>query len=137
VRCSPSATEYLRQSGEIECLRHILGHITYMMVMRYVHLEMCDLARDVDLRSPFGSELPGPAPYETPHLTPHLTPPGWLKAGHPIAFGEGSDSDLESCHIPQPGDLRLQPLARIHDPQDWSSRQLGLMHTIARVPRIS
>lgn len=37
-----------------------------------------------------GSELRGPAPYETPHLTPHLTPPPELiTSRHPIAFGEG------------------------------------------------
>jgi integrase/recombinase XerD len=47
------ATEYLRQGGEIERLRRILGHSTYVMVMRYVHLDKGDLARDVDLRSPF------------------------------------------------------------------------------------
>jgi hypothetical protein len=34
-------------------LRRILGHSTYVMVMRYVHLDKGDLARDVDLRSPF------------------------------------------------------------------------------------
>ena len=37
------ATEYLRQGGEIERLRRILGHTTYVMVM----------GRDIDLRSPF------------------------------------------------------------------------------------
>ncbi len=47
------ATEYLRQGGEIERLRRILGHTTYVMVMRYVHLDKGDLARDADLRSPF------------------------------------------------------------------------------------
>jgi site-specific recombinase XerD len=47
------ATEYLRQGGDIERLRRILGHTTYVMVMRYVHLDKGDLARDVDLRSPF------------------------------------------------------------------------------------
>ena len=47
------ATAYLRQGGEIERLRRILGHTTYVMVMRYVHLDKGDLARDVDLRSPF------------------------------------------------------------------------------------
>jgi len=47
------ATEYLRQGGEIERLRRILGHTTYVMVMRYVHLDKGDLAKDVDLRSPF------------------------------------------------------------------------------------
>ncbi|HAC46283.1 MAG TPA: hypothetical protein DGB72_10055 [Gemmatimonadetes bacterium] len=47
------ATEYLRHGGEIERLRRILGHTTYVMVMRYIHLDKGDLARDVDLRSPF------------------------------------------------------------------------------------
>ena len=47
------ATEYLRHGGEIERLRRILGHTTYVMVMRYVHLDKGDLGRDIDLRSPF------------------------------------------------------------------------------------
>ena len=47
------ATEYLRNGGEIERLRRILGHTTYVMVMRYVHLDKGDLFRDFDLRSPF------------------------------------------------------------------------------------
>jgi integrase/recombinase XerD len=47
------ATEYLRRGGEIERLRRILGHTTYVMVMRYVHLDKGDLCRDFDLRSPF------------------------------------------------------------------------------------
>jgi integrase len=47
------ATEYLRQGGEIERLRRILGHTTYVMVMRYVHLDKSDLYQDFDLRSPF------------------------------------------------------------------------------------
>ncbi|HKF18035.1 MAG TPA: site-specific integrase, partial [Candidatus Dormibacteraeota bacterium] len=47
------ATEYLRQGGEIERLRRILGHTTYVMVMRYVHLDKGDLGRDFDLPSPF------------------------------------------------------------------------------------
>ncbi len=47
------ATEYLRNGGEIERLRRILGHTTYLMVMRYVHLDKGDLGRDFDLRSPF------------------------------------------------------------------------------------
>ena len=47
------ATEYLRQGGEIERLRRILGHTTYVMVMRYVHLDKGDLYRDFDERSPF------------------------------------------------------------------------------------
>jgi site-specific recombinase XerD len=47
------ATEYLRQGGDIERLRRILGHTTYVMVMRYVHLDKGDLYRDFDQRSPF------------------------------------------------------------------------------------
>jgi integrase/recombinase XerD len=47
------ATEYLRRGGEIERLRRILGHTTYVMVMRYVHLDKGDLCHDFDLRSPF------------------------------------------------------------------------------------
>jgi integrase len=47
------ATEYLRNGGEIERLRRVLGHTTYVMVMRYVHLDKGDLYRDFDLRSPF------------------------------------------------------------------------------------
>jgi integrase/recombinase XerD len=47
------ATEYLRRGGEIERLRRILGHTTYVMVMRYVHLDKTDLCLEFDLRSPF------------------------------------------------------------------------------------
>jgi integrase/recombinase XerD len=47
------ATEYLRAGGEIERLRRILGHTTYVMVMRYVHLDKTDLGRDFDGLSPF------------------------------------------------------------------------------------
>ena len=47
------ATEYLRRGGEMERLRRILGHTTYSMVMRYVHLDKGDLGRDFDERSPF------------------------------------------------------------------------------------
>jgi len=47
------ATEYLRNGGEMERLRRILGHTTYVMVMRYVHLDKGDLSADFDLRSPF------------------------------------------------------------------------------------
>jgi integrase/recombinase XerD len=47
------ATEYLRQGGSIERLRRILGHTTYAMVMRYVHMDKGDLSHDFDLRSPF------------------------------------------------------------------------------------
>src|SRR5579871_2630134 len=47
------ATEYLRRGGEIERLRRILGHTTYVMVMRYVHLDKGDLSRDFDERTPF------------------------------------------------------------------------------------
>src|SRR6266542_4697168 len=47
------ATEYLRRGGEMERLRRILGHTTYSMVMRYVHLDKGDLGKDFDLRAPF------------------------------------------------------------------------------------
>jgi integrase/recombinase XerD len=47
------ATEYLRNGGDIERLRRILGHTSYVMVMRYLHLDKGDLGKDVDLRSPF------------------------------------------------------------------------------------
>jgi hypothetical protein len=35
----------------MERLRRILGHATYSMVMRYVHLDKGDLGRDFDQRS--------------------------------------------------------------------------------------
>jgi hypothetical protein len=38
----------------------ILGHTSYVMVMRYLHLDKGDLDKDFDLRSPFWS---GPAVY--------------------------------------------------------------------------
>jgi site-specific recombinase XerD len=47
------ATEYLRNGGDIERLRRILGHTSYVMVMRYLHLDKGDLGKDFDLRSPF------------------------------------------------------------------------------------
>ena len=47
------ATEYLRNGGDIERLRRILGHTTYVMVMRYVHLDKGDLSRDFNSRTPF------------------------------------------------------------------------------------
>jgi integrase len=47
------ATRYLRNGGEIERLRRILGHASYVMVMRYLHLDKGDLGRDFDLRSAF------------------------------------------------------------------------------------
>jgi integrase len=47
------ATTYLRNSGDIERLRKILGHTTYAMVMRYVHLDASDLDVDFDDRSAF------------------------------------------------------------------------------------
>ena len=46
-------TRYLSKGGEMERLRRILGHTSYVMVMRYVHLDKRDLGRDFDLRSPF------------------------------------------------------------------------------------
>jgi integrase len=47
------ATRYLRNGGEIERLRRILGHTSYVMVMRYLHLDKGDLGRDFELRAPF------------------------------------------------------------------------------------
>jgi site-specific recombinase XerC len=47
------ATEYLRDRGDLERLRKILGHSNYQMVMRYVHLDKTDLASDFDDRSPY------------------------------------------------------------------------------------
>ena len=47
------ATRYLSNGGEIERLRRILGHSSYVMVMRYLHLDKGDLGRDFDLRAPF------------------------------------------------------------------------------------
>ncbi len=47
------ATEYLRRGGEIERLRRILGHTTYVMVMRYVHLDKGDLYLGFDQCAPF------------------------------------------------------------------------------------
>jgi integrase/recombinase XerD len=47
------AIEYLRRGGGIERLCRILGHTTYVMVMRYVHLDKGDLYRDFDQCAPF------------------------------------------------------------------------------------
>jgi integrase/recombinase XerD len=47
------ATTYLRTGGDMERLRKILGHTTYAMVMRYVHLDASDLHVDFDDRTPF------------------------------------------------------------------------------------
>ena len=47
------ATGYLQRGGEIERLRRILGHTSYVMVMRYLHLDKNDLGRDFDSRAPF------------------------------------------------------------------------------------
>jgi site-specific recombinase XerD len=47
------ATTYLRNGGDMERLRRILGHSTYAMVMRYVHLQKDDLYMDFDRRTPF------------------------------------------------------------------------------------
>jgi integrase len=47
------ATEYLRNEGSMERLRKILGHTSYQMVLRYVHLDRADLSRDFNERSPY------------------------------------------------------------------------------------
>ena len=47
------ATEYLRRGGDIERLRRILGHSSYAMVMRYVHLNKEDLSKDFSARALF------------------------------------------------------------------------------------
>lgn len=47
------ATEYLCRGGDIERLRRILGHSSYAMVMRYVHLNKEDLSRDFNARALF------------------------------------------------------------------------------------
>jgi site-specific recombinase XerD len=60
------ATEYLRNGGDIERLRRILGHTSYVMVMRYLHLDKGDLGKEFDLRSPFWRTSLA----TTPHMTP-------------------------------------------------------------------
>ena len=52
VRIRSSFRLHLVLEGRVRAIS-ILGHSTYGMVMRYVHLDKGDLARDVDLRSPF------------------------------------------------------------------------------------
>jgi site-specific recombinase XerD len=47
------ATEYLRNGGDIQRPRRILGDSSYVIVMRYLHLDKGDLGKDSDLRSPF------------------------------------------------------------------------------------
>ncbi|MHB8509880.1 MAG: tyrosine-type recombinase/integrase [Candidatus Dormibacteria bacterium] len=47
------ATMYVENGGDIERLRKILGHSTYAMILRYVHLNKRDLAQDFDDRTPF------------------------------------------------------------------------------------
>lgn len=42
------ATNYLRKGGEINRLRLILGHTTFKMTSRYVHMAGADLGRDID-----------------------------------------------------------------------------------------
>jgi site-specific recombinase XerD len=39
------ATQYLRNGGDLETLRQILGHATLMMVLRYAHLISADVGR--------------------------------------------------------------------------------------------
>ena len=46
-------TDLLRGGADPERLRKILGHTTYAMVMRYVHLDASDLHVDFDDRTPF------------------------------------------------------------------------------------
>jgi site-specific recombinase XerD len=47
------ATMYVENGGDIERLRKILGHSTYAMILRYVHLNKQDLALDIEARAPF------------------------------------------------------------------------------------
>ena len=47
------ATMYVENGGDIERLRKILGHSTYAMILRYVHLNRRDLAQDFEERTPF------------------------------------------------------------------------------------
>jgi integrase len=47
------ATTYLRKGGELERLRRILGHTSYTVVSRYVHLAGADLGRDIGDLAPY------------------------------------------------------------------------------------
>ena len=47
------ATMYVENGGDIERLRKILGHSTYAMILRYVHLNKRDLSLGFDERTPF------------------------------------------------------------------------------------
>ena len=51
------ATEYLRNDGSMERLRKILGHSSYQMVLRYVHLRKGDLSKGFEERTL--TEAPG------------------------------------------------------------------------------
>jgi site-specific recombinase XerD len=42
------ATGYLREGGDLDRLRRILGHATFAMSAKYVHLAGVDLGRDID-----------------------------------------------------------------------------------------
>jgi hypothetical protein len=68
-----------------------------------------------------GSELRGPAPYETPHLTPHLTPyltpsASWSQGAHPVgcAFRVAGDhhrlGSIESSKSRRPAGYRAGSL---------------------------
>ncbi len=46
------ATEYMRNGGEIDRLRRILGHSTFKMTARYAHLAGADLGRGIDDLAP-------------------------------------------------------------------------------------
>jgi site-specific recombinase XerD len=47
------ATTYIENGGDIERLRKILGHSTYAMILRYVHLNKRDLHHEFEDRTPY------------------------------------------------------------------------------------